>query len=870
MVVAWYRFSLEEIYKKLGTSEKGLSSAKAKEKIKIFGPNKLPEPKVDTLWVIFFRQFKSPLIYVLLAAMVVVFWLGEYIDGSVILFVLLFNAVVGTVQEGRSQNALSALRKLVETYVLVLRDGKEILLKDDRIVPGDVIIIAEGDKVPADCRLIDVNNLRVDEAALTGESSLVHKTIAALRGEKVPVTDRHNMVFMGTSIIGGNALGIVVATGLKTEIGRISKIIATIDTEIPFKANIRNLSRLIIVSVAVISIFLLAIGFLRGDELRSTFLLVVALAVSVIPEGLPVVTTLILAFGVMRMAKRNALVKRLQAVEALGQTRVFAIDKTGTITRNEMVIRQIFVNDTIFNVTGEGYKTKGKVFLGNKEARTEKFSELELAGRIASLSANVRLAEEKFIGDPTEVAILVLARKMGMKKAELEKKYPLIGSIPFSYKTKYNTTFHKVDGKKFTTIIGAPESVLALCKKIWINGKILKFDKKQQEKANEVLRVMSGNSLRILAFSFSEGGAMVFGGFYGMEDAIREEAAATVKKIQEAGIKTVMITGDYKDTAIAIAKQAGIFKKGDNVLTGKELMDLSSKELDALVDKTTVFARVTPEHKMKIIEAYRRRGEVVAMSGDGVNDAPSLVAADLGVVMGKIGTEVAKEAGDIILLDDNFGTITVAIEEGRHIYQTIKKTILFLFSTSLGEILAIVGALLIGWPLLLLPSQIIWLNLVTDGFLDVSFAWEPKSKDLLKGSFERPKKYLINKLMVERSILMGITMMISGLFVFSYYFQTDMPKALTMSLTVLAIMQWFNAWNVRSENESIFKMNPLTNKFLMAMTLVVIVLQVLVIYWGPLQAIFKTVPLNTFDWLLAIAASSLIIVAEEVRKMFYR
>jgi len=875
---AWYRLPLKEAYKKLNTSEKGLASEWAEKRLQSFGPNELPKPEVDSWMTIFFRQFKNSLIYILMAAAAIVFWLGEYVDGGIIMFVLAFNAVVGTIQEGKAQNALSALQEFVETFTTVLRDGKEVLIPDRILVPGDVIILAEGDKVPADCCLIVANNLRIDEAALTGESTSVKKVIGAFKRQRVPVVEQRNMIFKGTNVVGGRAKALVVGTGLKTEIGKISSLIANIETEIPFQADLRDLSRLIIGAVIVVSLILLGIAAAKGEGLQDMFLVAVSLAVSVIPEGLPIVSTLILAFGVMRMARRKALVKRLQAVEALGQASIIAVDKTGTITRNEMVIRQVFINNKFFKITGEGFKVQGKALLADKEIKVNESADLYLASKIASFCASARLSDGRVIGDPTEVAMLIMGQKLGLSKDALEKKYPQVTEIPFDHLTKYHVTVHQMNDYRYTAVVGAPETVFNVCTKVWKNGKAIPFTDREKERMKGIIEQLTQNGLRILAFSFANNDLqakkklpeMTFGGFYAMEDAIRKEVFGAVKRVKEAGMKTIMITGDHKLTAIAIAKQAGIYKEGDLVLTDNELEKMSDRELGSVIGKVTVFARISPGNKTKIIDAYRSQGEIVAMTGDGVNDAPSLVAADLGVAMGGIGTSVAKEASDIILLDDNFGTIIVAVEEGRHVYQTIKKTILYLFSTSVGEVMAIFGSIILGWPLLLLPAQIIWLNLVTDSFLDISFAWEPKSKDLLKGSFEHSKRYFIDKTMVIRSILMGSSMMVSVLFVFSLSFQDNLPKALTMSLTTLAIMQWFNAWNVRSEKESIFRTNPFSNKMLLGATFIVIMLQLAVVYWQPLQKLFQTVPLTLSDWSLAIGVSLSIIVVEEIRKFFYR
>ncbi|MBI4691837.1 MAG: HAD-IC family P-type ATPase [Candidatus Terrybacteria bacterium] len=882
----WHALSPLEIEGELKTNlQSGLEQTEALSRFQSFGPNKLPSAKPERLFFIFLRQFQSPLIYILLAAAIFVFALKETIDGFIILFVLLFNAVVGTIQEGKAQNTLLALKKFVETNATVVRNGKEIIVPDTEIVAGDIVILQEGEKVPADCRLILANNLRLDEAALTGESTPVDKIADALKNKDLAVMEQKNMVFKGTHITAGNGRAVVVATGLDTVIGRISKEISAIKTEVPLKTNIRHLSRMIIIVVGIISISLFLLGVSLGEPLQKMFTTVVALAVSIIPEGLPIVLTLVLATGVWRMAKRNALVKRLQAVEALGQTKIIAVDKTGTITKNELVIQKVFVNGKFFEIKGVGYEPKGEIVFEGNVVDPLNHPELLLMGKIAGFCANARVAffedekQWKISGDPTEAGLLVFAEKIGFKKDVLEQEFPLIADIPFDLKTKYHATFHQEGDRKFLTVIGAPESVLSLCEKIWKDGKEEIFSKKEQGEIEAIFHKMSREGLRVLALAIknnvkTETGQLISGltlvGFCGMKDALRPEIKESIEQAKEAGIKVVMITGDHKLTAVSIAKEAGIWQEGDEAMTGQEMDGLSEKEFIQKLPKISVFARVTPEHKLKIIQAYKARGEIVAMTGDGVNDAPSLVAADLGVGMGKIGTEVAKEASDIVLLDDNFNTIISAVEEGRSIYKTIKKVILYLFSTSLGETLTIVAALFLGYPLPILPGQIIWLNLVTDGFLDVALAMEPKEEELLKGKWKKSSRYLIDSLMAQRMFVMALPMAIGGLFLFRNYFNTDIMKAWTMALTVLAVFQWFNAWNCRSEEKSIFQMNPFSNKFLIGATIIIICLQVAALYTSFMQKILRTVPLNFSEWLVIIAIAFSIIIIEEARKFIYR
>ncbi len=885
----WYQFSAGELEAKLQTSlSAGLSDKEAAKRLKEAGENRIPEGKPDSLLLIFVRQFQSPLIFILLAAGAVILLLGEPTDALVIFFVLLFNAIVGTVQEGRAQQTLSALRQFVQTNATALRSGKEMIVPDTELVPGDIVILQEGEKIPTDARVMESHTLSIDEAALTGESHPTHKTADQLKGENLALPEQTNMVFKGTYVVAGNGRAMVTATGTETIIGKISQTITHIDTEIPLKANVRHLSRLILAAVAIIVTLLFLGGIAAGKETFEMFKIGVSLSVSIIPEGLPIVLTIVLVGGVYRMARRNALVKRLQAVEALGQTRVIAVDKTGTITKNELVVKKLWVAGKAFDVSGSGYDPSGEIKLENEVIDPLNHEELLTLGKIAAFCANARVAfiektqTFKVAGDPTEAALLVFAQKVGFNKATLEHETPLISEIPFHYENKYHATSHRAGGMQFIAVTGAPEAILAFSTHTLKGGKREPFRPTDRAEAEEIFFRMSSQGLRVVACAMAELPlekefrdhhhlpALTFVGFYGMQDGLREEVAASIAEAQEAGIKVILITGDHKVTASAIAKEAGIYKDGDHVLTGHDIETLSEEKLIRLLDATTVFARVTPEDKLKIIRAYKKKGEIIAMTGDGINDAPSLVAADLGVAMGKIGTEVAKEASDIVLLDDNFKSIVAAIEEGRSIYKTIKKVILYLFSTSVGETLTIAGALALGYPLPILAAQILWLNLVTDGFLDVALAMEPKEQGLLKRTFERPKKYLIDSLMVQRMFVMAIPMMIGTLLLFREYFPSDLPKALTVSLTALAVFQWFNAWNCRFEEKSIFKTNPLANPYLIAATLIIICLHLLAVYTPFMQHILHTVPLNLYDWTLIVLVACTIVLAEEVRKLFYR
>jgi Ca2+-transporting ATPase len=883
----WHTKEIKDIFEELSSSEHGLGTVEATKRLQKYGPNKFPEGKTDSLAIIFLRQFQNPLIYILLVAAVIIWATNEIADAVVVMAVLIFNAIVGTIQEGKAQNTLLALKQFAETTATVMRDGKELVIPDTEVVPGDIIILQEGEKVPADARIIFSNTLKIDEASLTGESEPVTKTDKILPAEFLPTTDRKNMVFKGTHVLSGNGTAIVIATGLATEIGQIAKKIAAVDTEIPLKADIRRLSHLIIIAVFLISVFLIIIGVMSGNSLIEMFTTAVAMAISIIPEGLPVVVTLVLATGMWRMSKRNALVKRLQAVEALGQTKIIAVDKTGTLTKNEMVIQKVYIDEKTFEITGNGYEPTGEASLLGKTVDPLNHPELVFSGKIAAFCANARLSflketnTWKIAGDPTEAAMLVLSEKIGFHHDTLEKEMPKIFELPFDYQKNYHLTIRNVEKNNFLTIVGAPEKVLELCKNVWHKDGNEDMDEDKKTELKSIFHKLAQDGLRVLAYAVNPDidqtvadpnnlPTLSFVGFFAMKDALRPEVKSAVQRVKSARIKVVMITGDHRLTAMAIAKEAGIYQEGEIVITGEEIDKMSDTELMEKISRVSVFARVTPDHKLRIVLAYRKRGEIVAMTGDGVNDAASLVAADLGVAMGKIGTEVAKSAADIVLLDDNFGSIVSAVEEGRSIYKTIKKVILYLFSTNLGETFTIIGALLLGLPLPLLPIHIIWLNFVTDGFLDVSLAMEPKEENLLSDNFERPKKYLIDKLMMQRMALMAIPMTIGALYLFKINLEHDLAKTWTISLTTLAVFQWFNAWNCRHESKSIFQMNPLANKWLIAATITIISLQLLAIYNPFMQKLLRTSPLQMSEWLTIIPIAASIILIEEIRKFFYR
>lgn len=852
----WYALSIKNIFEDLKTNEHGLTTVEAEFRQKKFGFNALPAEKSDSILKIFINQFKSPLIYILLICSLVVILLGEVSDGLIVLGVLFFNSIIGTIQEGKAQNTLLALKNFTETSTTVVRDGKEFIIPDKELVPGDIVIIQEGEKIPADARIISSNNLKIDEASITGESVPLFKDNDEILDENLPVHSQKNMVFKGTNVASGNAKVVIVLTGVKTYIGKIAKQISKIDTDIPLKAEVKKLSQGLIYVVGVVSVCIFLYGIFNGYTFTNIFITVVSLAVSAIPEGLPIVITLVLASGVWRMSKKNVLVKKLQAVEALGQATVIAVDKTGTITKNELIVSKVWINGKMYEISGSGYESTGAITPSIDE-------ELLDFARISTLSSGARISFDeknkvwKVTGDPTEAAMLVFGEKAGFNRDDLKNEIKITSENPFDFKLKHHSFHYDHNGQNNFAVIGAPEAVFSICN----------LSDVERLNLEKVFLDLSEEGLRVIAIAKNK----VFKGFLAMKDTLRPEVFDSMKKSRQAGIKVVMITGDHKITARSIAREAGIFVEGDDIITGEELDSLSDEEVVSRLEKVSVFARVTPENKSKIIRLYKMKGEIIAMTGDGVNDAPSLVTADLGVGMGKIGTEVAKEASDIVLMDDNFGSIISAVEEGRGIYKTIKRVILYLFSTSAGEMLTIIVALFVlDYPLPILAAQIIWLNLVTDGFLDVALAMEPKQKNLLANTSNRKKRSLFDRLMVTRMIFMAVPMMVGTLIFFGQYFEHDIEKAWTISLTILAMFQWFNAWNCRSETKSIFTMNPFSNIYLILATLVVVGLQIFAVYNPFMQGILKTVPLTFDEWMMMIPVAMSVIVVEEIRKISYK
>ncbi len=856
----WYQKTAQEVQAEQNVKvEEGLSGEEATSRYKSFGPNVLAKAKKQTLFDVFLRQFKSPLIYILIFAALLVLLMGQSTDAVVIIVVIVSNAVIGTYQEGKAKNSLERLRNLVRHKALVRRGGQEVIISAEEVVPGDILILHEGDKVIADARLVVVEGLNVNESVLTGEAYSVSKILGVISKDNLVLGDQKNMVFSGTSIASGFAEAVVVETGYGSALGQISKeLLATSDVPLPLAAKVLKLTHFIALATLVIAVFTLLVGLARGIELVEIVGAVIGLSVSIVPEGLPVAVTIVLAGGVWRMARAKAIVRQMAAVEAMGNADTLLVDKTGTITTGKMVIRRINFMGDFLQVTGNGYDPEGRIVFGDKGIKEDRLRKI-LSLVYLSLKAEVILEEHggwKPTGDSTEAAIAALCQKAGLSKEKLEGEYKTAFANPFDAKKRYIEASFSKDKEKWHTFVGAPEFL----------SRDLKIDhdltKDYHELASEGLRVV---------------GVAVFGPhghkFYGwlllaIEEEIRGKVRESVLEAREAGFRVVMMTGDYAETAKAIATRVGIFDESHTVLTGEEVERLQEAELLEKIETTSVFARITPQHKLKIVNAFKKAGHIVAMTGDGVNDAPALQAANLGIGLGS-GTQVAKDASDIVLVSDNFQTIVAAIAEGRSIYLSLKKVILYLFSTSLGEVLAIVGAVVIGLPLPLLAVQIIWLNFVTDGFMVVALAQDmPRHK--LVSKTDVGSDNLVDSLMIRRSLLMGGAMVIVTMPLFWWFLNNNsLVYARTMALLILSATQWFNVLNVRSRYLSVFS-RRLDNVFLVFSFSIVIVLEVLVIQTKFGNKFLHTVPLSFDHWILAILVSTLIIWVEEMRKFLSR
>ncbi|MBT4935628.1 calcium-translocating P-type ATPase, SERCA-type [Candidatus Woesearchaeota archaeon] len=845
---------IKEVMKDLNSTERGLSKHEAETRINKYGFNELKEQDHVHPIRIFLEQFASPLVWILLVALIISISLHETIDAIVIGIIIVLNAILGFIQEYRAEKSIEALRKMASLKAKVLRDGKEIKIESKFVVPGDIIILETGDKIPADARLIEIHTLETQEGPLTGESQPVTKDLTVLK-DKTPLADRKNMVYSATVISNGRGKAVVVSTGMKTEVGKIATLIKASHPKLtPLQKKLRQLGKYLTIAVVIVAIVVFLAGVLSGKAASVMFLTAIALAVAAIPEGLPAVITISLALGVQRMIKKNALVRKLPSVETLGSVSVICTDKTGTLTHNEMTVTKIWANNNVYDITGSGYEAEGTFLIKKKLANPEHLHALLTIGAQCNDS---HFDDKEVFGDPTEAALIISAQKAGFTKKELEKKQPRTDEIPFSSERKMMTTFHgKVSYTK-----GAPDILIEMCNRILINGKVQRLTR---DKIKEIIKQnesFAGNALRVLGFAYNESvkkaGAeknMIFVGLQAMIDPPREEVKEAIKRCQDAGIRVIMITGDQITTAEAIAKELGINGKS---LTGQELD--AHKNLKQDIKNISIFARVNPEHKLKIVEALKKDGQVVAMTGDGVNDAPALKKADIGISMGITGTDVAKEASDMILTDDNFTSIVNAVEEGRGIFENIRKFVNYLLSSNLGEITVILFASLyssvlglnLGLPLTAI--QILWVNLVTDGLPATALSLDPHSKDIM-GRKPRPaRESILSKELRSDIIVFGVLMGIISLVLFILYQDSGIIKAQTIVFTSLVLFELVRLQTIRAE----YKLSMFSNRWLLAAIVVSVLLHFATIY-TPLNVWFKTTPLALVDWGVLIIASGVL------------
>lgn len=883
-----YRMSVDEVARAVSTQVKvGLSHVDVKARRKQYGPNKL-SVKPPESWVrVFFRQFQSPLIYILLVAAAIIFFTGpDKLDAFIISGVLFFNAIVGAAQEGRTHSILESLQRFLVTSTVVLRDGVKELVRDEDLVVGDIIILQEGQRIPADARIIESNNIQIDESPLTGESKVVRKETTALDHD-APIADRTNMVYRGTHVLSGSGKAIVISVGVNTEIGKVHTAVEEIESDMPLKREIERLVYWIVLFIFGLCLVMLLMGMAFGKSWNELLAMLTALFICVVPEGIPVVLTLVLARGAYQMAKKNVLVKRMQAVEALGRTDVIVIDKTGTLTRNEMMVLDVIADGTRWKVSGQGYRQEGTVTSDSAQlASLDQNAALYRLGRTSLLLNSTEIIAVPKLGlfdikgDPTEAALIVLAKKLGLSPEECEAQYRKVYEIPFSSQTRYHAGFFEHEGQGIVMVIGAPEEIIARSQ-----GPSDQYKSSLEQLLAEGLRVVAiaEKKVPLSAFAQSDGqkareayealiaSDLTLLGLCGMQDAIRADVKDIIEQARSVGIQVVMATGDHKRTAMYVAQRVGLLKDGDRVIEGSEFHALSDADLLSQLGDITVYARVSPEDKLRIIELFHKQKKIVAMTGDGINDAPSLVAADLGIAMGRIGTEVAKEASDVILLDDSFASIMQAVEQGRYIFDSLKRVILYFFATNMGEILIVLFALLANLPLPIAAAQILWLNLVTDGFLDIALSMEPKEEGLLTQKWLSKAHHLVDLNMVLKMFYSAIPMAIGSLSVFiHYYYTTDIVHARTMTLITMAMFQWFNAWNCRSQTKSIFQLGFFANPWLLLAIGFVFLLQIVVTTVPFMQYIFKTVPLSPLEWFIILLISSSVVILEELRKWVVR
>ncbi len=876
----WHSRDLAEVYAELDSSPAGLTSAEAARRLAQYGPNELQAAARVSPWAILLAQFQNVLIIILLIATGLSLLLGHGIESIAIMVIVLFAVLLGFIQEYRAERAIEALRRLAAPNATVLRDGVEQAIPARDLVPGDVVLLHAGDRVPADLRLIEAVNLQIEEAALTGESLPVEKTVDLLVPATAPVGDRRNMVYAGTSVSYGRGRGIVVATGMQTEFGTIATMLQTIETgRTPLQENLdrvgHTLARAALVIVAVITV----LGLWRGQPLVEMIIFGIALAVAVVPEALPAVVTISLAIGVQRMVKRNALMRRLPAVETLGSTSVICTDKTGTLTKDEMTARRLFVAGQWWDITGSGYAPVGEFRLNDRPTPPDEAVRQLLRGAALASDARVVYRDERWQaqGDPTEAALVVAAAKAGLAVDELVAQAPRVAEIPFSSETKRMTTLHHIGGVTVAYAKGAPEVIVPACSHWLAPTGPAPFTPSDRARVLNAAQEMAGAALRVLAIATKTPATLddaehdlTLLGLVGMIDPPRPEAKIAIATCQQAGIRVVMITGDHPLTATAIARELGLLRHG-KVMTGSELDALSDDDFARIAETVDVYARVAPAHKLRVVAALQRKGYVVAMTGDGVNDAPALKKADIGIAMGITGTDVTKEAAAMTITDDNFASIVAAVEEGRRIFGNIKKYLMYLLSSNIGEITLMAGATLAGLPLPLTAVQILYVNLATDGLPALALAVDPPDDDLMRQPPRDPRRGIFTRPVVGLMMIGGFWSALVNIALFVWALQSgrSMVEAMTMTFVSLVLIQFFKAYNFRSDHLSVFH-RPFANRWLNLAILWELLLLAGVVYLPFLHEPFGTFPLSLNDWLIVVLVALTVVPVLEAAKWVLR
>ncbi|MDO8530956.1 MAG: HAD-IC family P-type ATPase [Dehalococcoidia bacterium] len=881
----WHTLSSAEVLTALGTSGRGLSRQEAAARLVRYGPNIIRRGGGVNPWAILFHQFASPLIYILLVALGVTLAIEHWVDSIVIGAVVVLNAVIGFTQEFRAENAMQALLALVSPRARVVRDGRDDEVDGKSLVPGDIVLLQSGALVPADLRLLVCTRLNVDESPLTGESLSVTKSPEPLDvSRSIPLGDRKNMAFMGTTVASGRGVGVVVATGGGTQVGSIARDLRrTTRAETPLQARMAQFGRLTGIAVLGASAAVFALGIALGEPLSHMFL--VAVAVSAIPEGLPVAMTIVLAVGVHRMAKRNAIVRRLAAVETLGSCTVIVSDKTGTLTENQMTVQEIFAGGRRYVVTGAGRSLEGNVLVDGAPARVEADMPLYLTLQAGALTneASLRVEDGGVLahGDPTESALLVAAAKAGLSHDDLLLRYPRLAEVPFEPERQFSASVHMDGGRERVMVKGAPERVLEMCG-TWMTPEGPRpLDRDAM--ATEAMR-MAEQGFRVLAMAYGEGAdaaalaragapeGLMFLGLQGMMDPPRQEAARAVAACKRAGIRVLMVTGDHAATAAVIARRLDIDGASGDVRTGAELEAMSDDGLAAVLRRVSVYARVSPVQKLRIVDLLRRQGHIVAVTGDGVNDAPALRSAHIGAAMGLSGTDVAKEASDIVLTDDNFATVYAAVEEGRTSFANIRKVTFLLVSVGVGELITILTGLALGLPLPYLPVQILWLNLVTNGIQDIALAFEPGEPEQGSKPPRDSNEGILSGFLGERLLLVGavLTAGTLGIFVWELTHGATLAYAQVAALTTMVVFQNFHVGNCRSEEVSVFRKSIFSNRFLLLGVLGALAVHLGAMYFSPIRFLLGLEPLSLDSWVRLVVVASSVLVAVEVHKIARR